>query len=81
MGAGVRCFGTTNTARSVPSRRSGNDVKITRDGEESLGSMFFLQMLVMLARGISDISLYNISNYATPNNHIRTPDIDIGLAE
>lgn len=68
--------GAVRTVAPIRRRR-----EIIRDGEKSLASMFFLQMPVMLARGISDISLYNISNYATPNNHVRTPDIDIGLAE
>ena len=34
---------------------------------------FFLQMPMMLTTAISDIDLYNVSNYATAYLHIITP--------
>jgi len=38
-------------------------------------------MPVMLARGIVDISHYNVSNYMTTNIHSGTPGVDIDQAE
>ena len=43
------------------------DVRLLRRGDFPV--LLFFQMPVILARGIIDISLYNISDYATKNMH------------
>jgi hypothetical protein len=43
--------------------------------------MFFRQTPVMLARGVGDISLYNIASYMTLNKHNPASDVGIHQAE